>query len=159
LIPDCVRALADGRPVRLRNPEAVRPWQHVLEPLTGYLALAQALVQAPALAPKAVNFGPDPASFRTVREVVETFSARFAGRPGWEADPGSHPPEAAHLTLASGLASRALGWAWNLDLDQSLAWTADWYRAHRAGENMLEVTQSQLRRYREISRERLPVTA
>jgi len=155
LIPDCVRALDAGRPVRLRHPAAVRPWQHVLEPLSGYLALAQALVEAPALAPKAVNFGPDPASFRTVSEVVETFSARFAGRPGWEADLGSHPPEASHLTLASDLASRALGWSWNLDLEQSLAWTADWYRAHRAGENLLDLTSSQLRRYREIGRERL----
>jgi CDP-glucose 4,6-dehydratase len=155
LIPDCVRALDAGRPVRLRNPEAVRPWQHVLEPLSGYLALAQALVQTPALAPQAVNFGPDPASFRTVREVVETFSARFAGRPGWEADDGEHPPEAAHLTLASDLAARALGWSWNLDLEQSLAWTADWYRAQRAGENLLDLTTSQLQRYQEIGRERL----
>jgi CDP-glucose 4,6-dehydratase len=159
LIPDCMRALGEGRPVRLRNPGAVRPWQHVLEPLSGYLALAQALVQSPALAPTAVNFGPDPASFRSVSEVVETFSARFAGAPGWEADLGSHPAEAPHLTLASDLAWRTLGWTWSLDLEQSLAWTADWYRAQRAGENMLEVTLSQLHRYREIRRARVPVPA
>jgi CDP-glucose 4,6-dehydratase len=159
LIPDCVRALDRGEPVRLRNPEAVRPWQHVLEPLAGYLCLAQALVETPAAAPPAVNFGPDPESFRTVREVVETFSARFAGRPGWEADLGSHPREAAHLTLASDLASRTLGWVWNLDLDQSLAWTADWYRAHRAGENMRDFTAAQQRRYLEIGRLRVPEPA
>ncbi len=73
LIPDCVRALGAGEPVALRYPEAIRPWQHVLEPLSGYLAFAQALVQAPAATPRAVNFGPDPSSFCTVREVVEAF--------------------------------------------------------------------------------------
>jgi len=78
LIPDCVPALAAGKPVSLRYPQAVRPWQHVLEPLSGYLALAQALARAPDLAPRAVNFGPDAASFCMVKDVVDAFSARFA---------------------------------------------------------------------------------
>ena len=94
----------------LRYPDAVRPWQHVLEPLRGYLALAQALVRAPDSAPRAVNFGPDAASFCTVREVVDAFSARFGGNPGWERDPSAHPPEAHALTLSSALAERTLGW-------------------------------------------------
>jgi len=148
LIPDCVRALAAGVPVRLRYPDAVRPWQHVLEPLSGYLAIARALIETPAAAPRALNFGPDPTAFCTVREVVDAFSARFAGKPGWEADGAPHPSEAQALTLASDLAVQALGWRPRLNLHDSLGWTADWYGAYTAGENMLSYTESQLARYR-----------
>jgi CDP-glucose 4,6-dehydratase len=147
LIPDCVRALEAGEPVCLRYPEAVRPWQHVLEPLGGYLTLAEALVRAPASAPRAVNFGPDAASFCSVSEVVDAFSAHFGGRPGWRRDAGVHPGEARALTLSSGLAERTLGWRPGLALDESLAWTADWYRAHAAKEDMVAYSEAQLERY------------
>jgi CDP-glucose 4,6-dehydratase len=150
LIPDCVRALGAGEPVALRYPEAIRPWQHVFEPLSGYLAFAQALVQAPAATPRAVNFGPDPASFCTVREVVDSFSARFSGRPGWRRDPGSHPQEAGALTLSSDLAEKSLGWRPRLTVGESLAWTADWYRAHAAGENMTKYSEAQIARYESL---------
>lgn len=152
LIPDCLRALAAGTAVRLRYPAAVRPWQHVFEPLAGYLAVAEGLVRSPATMPSAVNFGPDPSSFCTVSAVVDAFSAQFGGRPGWIRDPGSHPPEARALTLSSALAERALGWRARLDLAQSLAWTAEWYRAHRAGENMSNYSRGQLDRYRRLVR-------
>jgi CDP-glucose 4,6-dehydratase len=151
LIPDCIRALGAGAPVSLRYPGAVRPWQHVFEPLTGYLAMAEALVRAPAETPRAVNFGPDPASFRTVSEVVEAFSARFGGKPGWIQDPGAHPPEARSLALSSALAQRTLGWRANLDVAAALSWTADWYQAHRAGEDMLHYSQDQLAQYRRLA--------
>jgi CDP-glucose 4,6-dehydratase len=148
LIPDCVRALAAGAPVSLRYPDAVRPWQHVLEPLSGYLRLAQALVETPGAAPRAVNFGPNPASFCTVHEVVEVFSARFGGKPGWQRDAGEHPQEAKALTLSSSLAQRSLSWRPRLNVAASLAWTADWYRAHTAGEDMLTFSRAQISRYR-----------
>ncbi len=147
LIPDCVRALARGSAVRLRYPEAIRPWQHVLEPLSGYLATARALVERRATAPRALNFGPDPAACCTVREVVEAFSERFDGKPGWERDDAPHQAEAGALMLSSALAARTLGWRPALDLAQSLAWTADWYRAHAAGQNMLAFTLAQLWEY------------
>ena len=95
----------------LRYPDAVRPWQHVLEPLSGYLALAQALVQAPDGAPRAVNFGPDPASFCTVHEVVDAFSARFAGKPGWERDVAVHPLGGARVDLVVGACRTLAGMA------------------------------------------------
>jgi CDP-glucose 4,6-dehydratase len=152
LIPDCVRALHAGRPVVLRYPDAVRPWQHVLEPLSGYLALAQALVTLPKKAPRAVNFGPDPASFCTVREVVDAFSVRVAGKPGWVRDPSPQPAEAQALTLSSALARHALAWRPRLDLRESIAWTADWYLAHSAGENMVAFSEAQIARYRELTR-------
>ena len=152
LIPDCVRALQTGRPVTLRYPDAIRPWQHVLEPLSGYLAMARALVETPKTAPRAVNFGPDPASFCTVHEVVDAFSARFDGKPGWEHDGAAHPVEAGALTLSSQLAERSLEWRPMLSIEQSLSWTADWYRAHAMGDNMLTVSQAQIAHYQERSR-------
>jgi CDP-glucose 4,6-dehydratase len=150
LIPDCVRALRDDRPVALRHPDAIRPWQHVLDPISGYLSLARALVENRAAVPRAVNFGPDPASFCTVRQVVDAFSARFAGKPGWRADKGAHPKEAPALTLSSACAERTLGWHPRLSIDGSLAWTADWYRAFNEGEDMLAYSRLQLARYQEL---------
>jgi CDP-glucose 4,6-dehydratase len=155
LIPDCVRALQADKPVALRYPDAIRPWQHVLEPLSGYLALAQALVQTPAAAPRAVNFGPNPSSFCRVHEVVDAFSARFSGKPGWRRDPGVHPEEAAALTLSSALAQGSLGWHPRLDVSESLAWTADWYRAYAAGENMVSFSEAQIARYQSLSPSRV----
>jgi CDP-glucose 4,6-dehydratase len=152
LIPDCVRALKSGEPVNLRYPDAVRPWQHVLEPLSGYLTLAEALVRAPQKAPRAVNFGPDPASFCTVREVVDGFGARFAGKPGWVRDPTPQPAEAQALTLSSALARQSLGWYPRLGIRESLSWTADWYLAHSAGENMRAFSEAQITRYRALTK-------
>ena len=151
LIPDCIRAVDAGAPVRLRYPKAVRPWQHVFEPLSGYLALAEALVRTPGGAPRAVNFGPNPASFCTVSAVVEAFSARFGGKPGWVADGGAHPPEAAALTLSSALAAQSLGWRAKAGFAQALSWTADWYQAYLAGENMLHYSRNQLAEYRRLA--------
>ena len=150
LIPDCVRALQSGHAVTLRYPDAIRPWQHVLEPLSGYLSLAEALAKTPDKTPRAVNFGPDPASFCTVREVVDEFGARFSGRPGWVRDSAPQPPEAQALTLSSALAGQALGWRPRLDIRETLSWTADWYLAHSAGENMAAFSEAQIARYGEL---------
>jgi CDP-glucose 4,6-dehydratase len=150
LIPDCVRALAANEPVTLRFPGAVRPWQHVLEPLSGYLALAQALVMTPANAPRAVNFGPNPSSFCTVQEVVDAFSARFSGRPGWRRDAGVNPKEAGALTLSSELAHSSLQWYPRLGIGETLAWTADWYQAYAAGEDMVKFSEQQIGRYESL---------
>jgi CDP-glucose 4,6-dehydratase len=150
LIPDCVRAIRSKETVSLRYPDAVRPWQHVLEPLSGYLALAKSLVQAPGATPLAVNFGPDPASFCTVREVVDLFSSRFQGKPGWRRESSPQPPEAQALTLSSALAGRALGWRPSLDIRETVSWTAEWYSAHSAGENMVAFSSAQIARYSEL---------
>jgi len=150
LIPDCMRAIELGHPVNLRYPDAVRPWQHVLEPLSGYLALAQGLVEAPRETPRAINFGPDPASFCTVREVVDAFASRFGGRPRWLRDSQPQPPEAQALALSSALARRAFGWRPRLDIASSLSWTADWYSAYSAGENMVAFSEVQIARYRDL---------
>jgi len=150
LIPDCVRALAAGVPVQLRCPEAIRPWQHVLEPLSGYLALLQALIESPDSAPRTINLGPDSSGSCTVREVVDAFSARFGGKPGWVRDRGAHPPEMQTLVLSSAVAHRTLGWRPQLSLDACLSWTADWYRAQRDGADMLALCQEQIAQYQRL---------
>lgn len=150
LVPDLVRALDGDGPVVLRFPNAVRPWQHVLEPLAGYLVLAQALAERPQSAPRAVNFGPRPDAFLTVSQVVEAFSARFHGRPGWVVDGGTHPPEAGHLTLDHALATRTLDWRPRLDTDATIGWTADWYRDWREGRDARALTLSQIERYQDL---------
>jgi CDP-glucose 4,6-dehydratase len=150
LIPDCIRALEANETVALRFPNAIRPWQHVLEPLSGYLALAQALAEDPTRAPRAVNFGPNPSSFCRVHEVVDAFSARFSGKPGWRPDTVAYPKEAAALTLSSVLAESRLGWHPRLGVSESLAWTADWYKAYAQGDDMVEYSQAQIARYQSL---------
>ncbi len=147
LVPDVVRALQAGRPVALRYPGSIRPWQHVLEPLRGYLMLGERLLARPESAPRALNFGPDHRSTLTVAEVVDILSAAFDGAVGWEQAPGDHPPEAATLTLDSALAERSIGWCPRLTMAETIGWTADWYRAWRAGGDPRRLTLEQISRY------------
>jgi CDP-glucose 4,6-dehydratase len=149
VVRDIVEAAEAGRPVALRYPQAVRPWQHVLEPLTGYLLLAQAMVAEPTRAPKALNFGPNAESFRSVSELVEGFTLRWGGRPGWQADIGDHPHEDPVLTLDATRARELLGWQPRLSFDDAVGWTADWYRAFWDGEDIGAVTRRQIAAYSE----------
>jgi CDP-glucose 4,6-dehydratase len=147
VVPDLLRALDAGRPVELRYPGAVRPWQHVLEPLAGYLRHAQALAEDPGRTPSALNFGPDPGAFLTVRDLVERFSARFSGRPGWTAQPGDHPAEAGYLTLDSARAAATLGWRPRLSADAAIDWTAGWHAALAAGAPARDLVLADIERY------------
>ncbi len=143
LVPDVVRAMIAGRPVELRYPRSVRPWQHVLDPLHGYLLLAQHLWLRPQETPRVVNFGPDPAGFVTVAGMLERLDIAIGGR-GWQQAPGDHPSEAGLLTLAIDRAKETLGWQPVLDVDQTIAWTADWYQAWHKGHDMRAMTLKQI---------------
>ncbi len=145
-----------GRKVALRYPRAVRPWQHVLEPLRGYLGLAEGLVRDPTSMPHAVNFGPGPDSWLTVAQVADVLSVALGIESGWELAPGVAPPEAATLTLSSELAKKALGWEPLLSMQETVNWTAEWYKAHRAGGDMKVVTLDQIARYETLSTEKSP---
>lgn len=149
IIPDLLRASAAGRPVPLRYPQSVRPWQHVLEPLAGYLAMAEAMATSNAFREEALNFAPDPANERTVRELVETFTRLNGGKPGWVQDPGDHPHEAGILKLSAARASETLGWKPLLDFEETVAWTVNWHRAMEDGEDMRAYTFAQIRAYAE----------
>jgi CDP-glucose 4,6-dehydratase len=132
----------------LRNPAAVRPWQHVLEPLSGYLTAAEYLLQQGAASGKAWNFGPDPASERTV-EFIARRCCEIWGSPGAVGVVDNHdaPHEAGILRLDSGLARRELGWKPRWNLEETLRQTTAWYRAFGAGEDMRAVTLAQIQTY------------
>ena len=142
LLPDVVRGVESGQTTKVRNPHATRPWQHVLEPLAGYLRLAERLLAGGA--PNALNFGPVESA--TVADVVELFVGDLgAGR--WEVDDRHHPHEAPTLALDSSLAGETIEWTPKLDLRTSIALTARWYRAQRAGENLRTLTLEQIAMY------------
>jgi CDP-glucose 4,6-dehydratase len=149
IVHDMVAAFAAGEPVALRYPKAVRPWQHVLDPLAGYLMLAQAMLADPAGAPVALNFGPQADSFRAVSELVEAFTAHWDGRPGWRPDTQQHPHEASLLTLDATRARATLGWRPLLSFDDAVTWTADWYRAFWNGDDVRALTRRQIEAFSE----------
>ena len=147
LVPDMVRAFAAGTPVRIRNPEAVRPWQHVLEPLAGYLLLAESLVVQGQRHACGWNFGPDADATATVRTVAELAVRAWGAGAAWVGDPGPHPHEAHLLMLDASRARAALGWAPRLTLGQAVADTVEWYRAQAGGADAASLCLEQIARY------------
>lgn len=147
LIPDCVRALSDGRPVAVRNPHAIRPWQHVLEPLSGYLMLAERLHTDPAAHAEGWNFGPADGDARPVSWVVSRVVERWGDGASWVLDGGDHPHEASYLRVDSSKSRMRLGWEPRLDLSGCLDWTVEWFRRRQAGEDAAEITLDQIARY------------
>jgi CDP-glucose 4,6-dehydratase len=143
LIADVVRAAAAGTTVHVRNPTATRPWQHVLNPLSGYLVLAQRLWEDPAAA-TAWNFGPADDDARTVGWILGRLDALWPGGLAWEHDAGDHPHEAHHLKVDSSRARAELGWAPRWGLDEALRSIVDWHAALAAGEDMRAVSLAQL---------------
>lgn len=143
IIPDLVRANSRGRALTVRNAHAIRPWQHVLDPLNGYLVLAEALYLGRANVADSFNFGPDPAGQRTVQDLVESAYSHWAGR--WEnlTDPAA-PHEAGCLALATEKARMVLGWTPRWGFGESVAETIAWYRAVHEGQDPIAVTRQQI---------------
>ena len=146
LLPDVFRAALAGAPSRIRNPDAVRPWQHVLNPLSGYLRLAERAWDDRAHA-AGWNFGPAAEDARPVRWIVERLDELWDGPLRWDVDPGPHPHEAPWLKLDSSLARERLGWAPRWDLAEGLRRTVAWHLAHRDGVDLREATLAQVRAY------------
>lgn len=145
LLPDAVR-VATGlapSPLHVRNPYAVRPWQHVFNPLSGYLLLAQALLHDET-AVGAWNFGPSAIDARSVQAVLERLRELWGQTPDWILDGAAHPPEAFRLELDSTRARSDLGWTPAWDLDRGLAELVRWHTAHAAGEDMRAASLAQL---------------
>jgi CDP-glucose 4,6-dehydratase len=143
LIPDIMRGALAGAPILIRNPEAIRPWQHVLNPLSGYLILAQALWDDATLA-DGWNFGPTDEDARPVRWIADRLSELWPDELDWRIDEGPHPHEARYLKLDSSRARARLRWAPRLDLGQALEAIVAWYRALRENADMREVTARQI---------------
>jgi CDP-glucose 4,6-dehydratase len=143
LVPDIMRAaLADGE-VHVRNPSSVRPWQHVLNPLSGYMLLAQSLAASPACA-ASWNFGPDEEESQTVGWIAQRIAELWPGQLHVSVDDGPHPHEARQLRLDSSRARAQLGWRPLVDLDAALEATVAWYRELRDGADMRTVTLDQI---------------
>jgi CDP-glucose 4,6-dehydratase len=146
LIPDIMRGALAGELIPVRNPEAIRPWQHVLNPLSGYLRLAQALHAEPRYQ-GGWNFGPGLDDARPVRWIANRLTELWPEDLRWELDsdpPTPHPHEARYLALDSTKAHDELGWAPTWGLDEALAGIVAWYEALRAGGDMRAVTLGQI---------------
>lgn len=151
LIPDVMRAFLTERVPAIRNPRAIRPWQHVLEPLGGYLTLAERLwEQGPEFA-EGWNFGPEERDARPVYWIVERLAGLWGWKGGWRLDDGDHPHEATYLKLDCSKARARLGWVPRWDLETALRLTVQWYRAFAAGEDVRRITEEQIRSYEEAS--------
>lgn len=147
LIPDLLRAIEAGRPVAIRHPGAIRPWQHVLEPLCGYLRLAQRLVEDGPAHAEAWNFGPADTDARPVQWLVERFTQGWGEGASWRPDTDAHPHEAHCLKLDCAKARARLGWRPRWPLERALDAIVAWHRAHQRGEDMQTVCLRQIDEY------------
>ena len=149
LLPDCMKALLGNRPIVIRYPDAVRPWQHVLEPLFGYLLLGQHLYEDGPTFAGAWNFGPEDESGKPVRWIVERIVEIWGGKASWEVDQSLHPHEAHTLKLDCSKAKLRLGWYPQWDLEIGLQKTIEWYKAYHSHDNVFMTTVGQIGDYEE----------
>lgn len=149
LIPDAIRAFSGARVLEIRNPNAIRPWQHVLEPLSGYLLLAERLYEKGAEFAQGWNFGPASDSEQSVANVVDRLAAMWGEGARWKNAGGQNPHEATFLKLDSSKAHFKLGWRPRLDFEEALRLTADWHREdlRRPSSSMRDFTLGQIREY------------
>ncbi len=147
IVPDAIRAFIEGVPVEVRNPASVRPWQHVIEALAGYLLLAENLARAGEGFASSWNFGPSDEQVVAVQELVETLATAW-GEARWVPRPQSNAPhEARLLRLDSSKARSLLGWSPLLSLRQSAEWIAEWHRHVERTKDARSITLEQLQRY------------
>jgi CDP-glucose 4,6-dehydratase len=151
LIPDLMRAFLSGTSCLIRNPSATRPWQFVLEPLRGYLMLAERLATDGSSYASGWNFGPADDDARPVGWIADELSRLWGGNARWAHDSASHPKEAHALKLDVSKAKAGLGWYPALPLDQALRWIVDWYQAFHEGTDLRQITETQIAAYEELS--------
>jgi CDP-glucose 4,6-dehydratase len=147
LIPDVMRGVLQGREVVIRNPYAVRPWQHVLEPLHGYLLLAEKLYHDPRSYSEAWNFGPNESDSQAVETLLQELARSWGPGIRWRIDNGHHHHEAKYLRLDSSKARTVLGWRPQWNLSQAVEATAEWYKALQSQKDAALLTREQIRAY------------
>lgn len=150
LIPDIIRAIMGNEAVRIRNPNAIRPWQHVLEPLSGYLSLAQRLYEEGAVYAEGWNFGPRDEDARQVEWIVKRICERWGEGACYEVDDGIHPHEANYLKLDCSKAGMQLGWFPRWNLATALDSIIEWNKSYCAGEEMRDVSLRQIESYEAV---------
>ena len=149
LIPDIMRAFMEGRPAHIRNPNAIRPWQHVLEPLSGYLLLAEKLYSNGKEFSQPWNFGPDNDDAIQVSKVVESLVTLW-GDAVWELDAAPKPHEANYLRLDSSKSRNILGWSPKLHIRKALELTVKWYKGFMKGADISQLTANQIADYENL---------
>ena len=151
LVPDLIRGFYASQPVLIRNPQAIRPWQHVLEPLHGYILLAERLLTLDPRYATAFNFGPSDDDAQEVGWIVERMTQFWGGNASWvlDEDPGVH--EAGYLKLDASRARAELTWHPRLRLETTLHWLVDWYKAWQSGEDMHRFTLDQIAAYEKLA--------
>lgn len=149
LIPDIVRAISENRPMLVRNPNAIRPWQHVLEPLSGYFLLAQRLYEEGADYAEGWNFGPSDDDAKPVQWIVERYTQLWGEGASWALDQSEHLHEAHYLKLDCSKARMRLDWRPKWSLAQALENITAWHKAHKQGKNMREFSLKQIAAYQE----------
>jgi len=147
LIPDLVRGFESGTKVQIRNPKAIRPWQHVLEPLEGYLRLAENLLADPIRFGTAYNFGPDQEGCWPVERILQEFGKNWGGGAAWEFVPDTKLHEAQVLRLDSSKSRAELSWLPRLKTVDAIRWTAEWYKAWTRGADLRAETIRQIKEY------------
>jgi len=147
LIPDIIRAFQQGETVRIRNPYAIRPWQHVLEPLAGYIALAERLYQQGPDWADAWNFGPAEEDAKPVEWIVRAMTAQWGDGSDWAVDDGTHPHEANYLKLDCSRAYSRLQWRPRWTLGEALTQIVNWHKAHAAGSAARSLCEQQITQY------------
>jgi CDP-glucose 4,6-dehydratase len=150
LIPDMVQAFSRGEAVNIRDPRATRPWQFVLEPLGGYLLLAEALYREGPRFAGGWNFGPVDEDARPVEWLVERLAERWGNGASWKRDLVPHPHEAGFLKLDSSKARQELGWKPRLRLDAALEWVVEWYAHMNRGGDVRAKTIDQIRAFEQL---------
>lgn len=157
LIPDIMSAVMESQRVVIRNPNSIRPWQHVLEPLNGYLILAQKLWESDPSHIGAWNFGPNDDEAKPVVWIVERILKMWGNGTKWKLDEGTHPPESNYLTLDSTKARRLLGWSPKLRLHTALEWIVGWYLNYQQHSNMRHVSEAEIKRFEDLSIQRMNI--
>jgi len=147
LVPDTLLALEKGQPVQIRNPNAIRPWQHVLEPLSGYLLLAERLYQHDKTYAESWNFGPRDEDAQPVHWIVDHLCKMWGQEASWVLQPGNHPHEASYLKLDISKAKNRLSWSPNLNLKEALNYVVEWHLGYKNGKDVRELTCSQIDSY------------
>lgn len=150
LIPDAIRAFEASQVLIIRNPQATRPWQHVLEPLSGYLVLAQTLYEEGVAFASGWNFGPDDVDARSVDEVIDLFVGRWGGSASWQQDDSAQPHEAQLLKLDCSKAKQHLHWFPKWHIETALDKIVDWHRAFASQADMRIITKEHINNYQQI---------
>ena len=151
LIPDCVRSILKGEKIIIRNPQAIRPWQHVLEPLSGYLMLAEKLYEKGPLYAEAWNFGPNDQDAKDVEWIIKKMCAKWGHNISYAIDKSDHPHEAHYLKLDCSKAKSELGWYPRLNVEQAIDKVIEWIQAYKEKKNLYEVCLHQIEEYTNTS--------